>query len=275
MKLQLGSPPSDGDPFSSFIIALQAAGAGEGTVKLYTSAIKSFLDFVEKDPRKVTQDDINRWIVKLMSQAKDKRSRSVTLRYYTIAIRRFLRWLGVNITPVLPRARRKEVRAIREEEAKKLIDSTKRLRDKVIIRLLLETGLRSKELLSISKNDIDMERLSIHVRETKNGEERIVFFTVETKNLLERYMRKENGEKLFNLSYQALYRLIRRSGKRIGIEGLRPHMLRHTFATTAIRKGVPLPAVQRLMGHKDIKTTQIYTHLVTEDLERVYRNAFT
>lgn len=59
---------------------------------------------------------------------------------------------------------------------------------------------------------------------------------------------------------------MKRLGNKIGIPWLRPHILRHTFATNAIRKGVPLPAVQRLMGHKDIKTTQIYTHLITDDL---------
>lgn len=71
-----------------------------------------------------------------------------------------------------------------------------------------------------------------------------------------------------------MYKLIKRLGRKTGLTWLRPHVLRHTFATNAIRRGVPLPAVQRLMGHKDIKTTQIYTHLVTEDLENAYRRAF-
>ncbi|MEM1860175.1 MAG: tyrosine-type recombinase/integrase, partial [Metallosphaera sp.] len=139
--------------------------------------------------------------------------------------------------------------------------------------------LRSSELLSLRRSDVDLERMLIRVRETKNGEERIVFFTSRTATLLRQYLRKTQDKEsdnapLFNLSYQALYKLIKRLGRKTGLTWLRPHILRHTFATNAIRRGVPLPAVQRLMGHKDIKTTQIYTHLVTEDLENAYRRAF-
>ncbi len=91
---------------------------------------------------------------------------------------------------------------------------------------------------------------------------------------MKKYLKTHDGEKLFQITYQALYKTIRRLGEKVGIKGLRPHMLRHSFATNAIRKGVPLPAVQRILGHKDIKTTQIYTHLILDDLEKVYREAF-
>ncbi|AWR97686.1 tyrosine-type recombinase/integrase [Acidianus sulfidivorans JP7] len=283
MKLQLGSPPEDGNYFDSFIMALEAAGAGEGTIKMYSSAIKNFLEFVNKDPKSVTSNDINKWILYLSSKkgrVKDvdsKRARSVTLREYVIAVRRFLKWLGVQINPVLPRARRKEIYALSESEIQAILSSATRLRDKLIIKLFLDTGLRSKELLSLRIKDIDLEKRIIRVRETKNGEERIVFFTKDTEVYLRRFILRKNkkdDDKLFDLSYQALYKIIKRIGNKAGIHGLRPHILRHTFATTAIRRGVPLPVVQRLLGHKDIKTTQIYTHLVLEDLEKVYKQSF-
>ncbi|BDC19776.1 site-specific tyrosine recombinase/integron integrase [Acidianus sp. HS-5] len=280
MKLQLGSPPSDGDYLDAFIIALKAAEAGDGTVKLYSTAVKDFLDFTKKNPKSVTSEDVNKWIIHLMSKegkikgTEMKRARSVTLRNYVIAVRRFLKWIGININPVIPRARRKEIWALSEDDVKRLIDATRRLRDKLIIKLFLDTGLRSKELLSLRVEDIDLKNRMIRVRETKNGEERIVFFTDETEKLLRKYLAKHDNEKLFPMTYQALYKLIKRLGERAGIKGLRPHILRHTFATTAIRKGLPLPAVQRLLGHKDIKTTQIYTHLVLEDLMQAYKKVF-
>ncbi|MEM3947474.1 MAG: tyrosine-type recombinase/integrase, partial [Metallosphaera sp.] len=86
--------------------------------------------------------------------------------------------------------------------------------------------------------------------------------------------KKGENERVFEITYQALYKLVKRLGKKNGISWLRPHILRHTFATNAIKKGAPLPVVQRLLGHKDIKTTQIYTHLMTDDLKRVYRDVF-
>ncbi|MCY0874529.1 tyrosine-type recombinase/integrase [Acidianus infernus] len=281
MKLQLGSPPSDGNYLDAFIIALKAAEAGEGTVKLYSTAVKDFLEFIKKDPKSVTSEDVNRWIIHLMSKegkikgTEMKRARSVTLRNYVIAVRRFLKWIGINVNPVIPRARRKEIRALNEDDIKRLLEATRRLRDKLILRLFLDTGLRSKELLSLRVEDIDLKNRMIRVRETKNGEERIVFFTEETEKLLRKYLAKQgSSERLFPMTYQALYKLIKRLGERAGIKGLRPHILRHTFATIAIRKGLPLPAVQRLLGHKDIKTTQIYTHLVLEDLMQAYKKVF-
>ncbi len=280
MKLQLGSPPSDGDYLDAFIIALKAAEAGDGTIKLYSTAVRDFLDFIKKDPKSVNSEDVNKWIIHLMSKegkikgAERKRARSVTLRNYVIAVRRFLKWIGINVNPVIPRARRKEIWALSEDDLKKLIEATRRLRDKLIIKLFLDTGLRSKELLSLRVEDIDLKNRMIRVRETKNGEERIVFFTDETEKLLRKYLSKHKDEKLFPMTYQALYKLIRRLGEKAGIKGLRPHILRHTFATIAIRKGLPLPAVQRLLGHKDIKTTQIYTHLVLEDLMQAYKKVF-
>jgi integrase/recombinase XerD len=274
VKLELGSPPEDGDLYEAFINALYAAGAGKGTIKMYSIAIKEFLEFVKKDPKKVTSDDINRWIIELSSKAKDNRARSVTMRYYVIAVRRFLKWLGVNVKPVMPRARRKEIKALSEEEIQKIYDNARTLRDKLIIRLLVETGMRANELLNISVNDIDFNKKMIRLRVTKNGEERVVFFTDNTLLLIRKYLKNHDGEKLFNMTYQALYKTIRRLGEKVGLNGLRPHMLRHSFATNAIRRGVPLPAVQRILGHKDIKTTQIYTHLILDDLEKAYREAF-
>lgn len=283
MKLHLGSPPSDGNYFDSFLLALQAAGAGEGTIKMYSAAIKSFLEFVNKDPKKVTTDDVNKWLIYLSNQkgkikgSDEKRARSVTLREYAIAVRRFLKWIGVEANPVLPKARRKEIYALDENELKRLIEASRTLRDKLIIKLFLDTGVRSKELLNIRVSDVDLEKRIIRVKETKNGEERIVFFTKETEELLRKYISRKNlkdDDKLFNISYQALYKLVKRIGNKAGVKGLRPHILRHTFATTAIRRGIPLPVVQRILGHKDIKTTQIYTHLVLGDLEKIYREAF-
>jgi integrase/recombinase XerD len=283
MKLELGEPPSQGDPYPYFVQLLQVSGAGRGTVKIYSTAIRDFLDFIKKDPRTVTTQDVVNWIYSLSSrvgknQNVDTRGRASTIRTYVLAVRRFLKWLGVNVRPPIPKVRNPERMALDDKTVQLVIDSCRRTRDKAIIALLLDTGLRSSELLSLKVKDVDMTRMTIVVKETKNGEQRIVFFTPRTAELLRKYINREgltSDQPLFNLSYQALYKLVRSIGKRVGIPWLRPHILRHTFATMAIRRGVPLPAVQRILGHRDIKTTQVYTHLITEDLERSYRSAFS
>lgn len=284
VKLQLGKPDIVTDPLEDFISALIAAGASENTIKLYRIAIEDFLDFVKKDPRQITATDLNRWIIDILNRntkaktvldnLEKRREKSITARIYMIAVIRFLKWLGIDIKPTIPKTRKKEIRALTEEEIEKIKHSIKRTKDRLLIQLLLDTGLRAKELLSIRKSDINIEKRYIRVRNTKNGEERIVFFTEETKKLLEKYIKNINdNERVFNMTYNALYRKLKRLGKKLGID-LRPHILRHTFATQAIRKGMPLPVVQKLLGHKDIRTTQVYTHLITEDLQEIYKKIF-
>jgi len=283
VKLQLGKPDIVVDPLDDFISALTVAGASENTIKLYTIAIKDFLDFVKKDPRQITTSDLNKWVIdilnrntkaKVISDLEKRREKATTARHYIIAVVRFLKWLGIDIKPTIPRTRRREIRALSEGDIEKIKNSLKRTKDKLLIQLLLDTGLRAKELLSIRKSDINIEKRFIIVRNTKNGEERIVFFTEETRKMLEKYIKNmSNDQKLFNITYDALYRKLKRLGKKLGID-LRPHILRHTFATQAIRKGMPLPVVQKILGHKDIRTTQIYTHLVTEDLQEIYKKIF-
>ncbi|MEM1626414.1 MAG: site-specific integrase [Sulfolobaceae archaeon] len=280
MKLELGESPKDGDPYNNFVLALTAAGAGEGTIKLYSTAVKDFLNFIKKDPRLVTSEDLNRWILDLLNREGKiknlddaRRARNTTIRSYVIAVKRFLKWLGVNVKPTLPKVRRKEPKIVSESYISSLLSACRSLKYRVILSLLIDTGLRSKELLTLKKSDIDIERRMIVVRNTKNGEERVVFFTDRTADLLKKYLPTVKGEKLFDISYQALYKAIKRVGKKVGVE-LRPHILRHTFATVAIKKGIPLPVVQRLLGHKDIKTTQIYLHLITDDIFKIYKEKF-
>jgi len=283
MRLQLGKPDIIIDPLEDFISALTVAGASENTVRLYRIIISDFLDYVKKDPREVTTADLNKWVSEILKRDtrttkplpdyERKRAKSVSARLYVTAVVRFLRWLGVEIKPTMPRVRKKEVTALTDEDIEKVMKSVKG-EYKLIVMLLLDTGLRAKELLSLRKSDIDLKKRMITVRNTKNGEERIDFFTEETAKLLEKHLREVEGERVFNVSYFALYMKLKRLGKKLGID-LRPHMLRHTFATRSIRKGMPIPVVQKLLGHKDIRTTQIYTHLVTEDLKKVYDETFS
>jgi integrase/recombinase XerD len=283
VKLELGSPPESGDLYNAFINALVLAGAGNGTIKLYSTAVKDFLDFINKDPRKVTSEDLNKWISNLLNregkvkgdEVEKRRAKSVTIRYYIIAVRRFLKWLNVSVKPPIPKVRRKEVKALDESQIQKVLNTCKRTKDKLIIRLLLDTGLRANELLSVLVKDVDLENNMIRVRNTKNGEERVVFFTDETKQLLRKYMKgKKLDEKLFDITYDALYRKLKRLGNKVEIE-LRPHILRHTFATLSLKRGINVITLQKLLGHKDIKTTQIYTHLVLDDLRNEYLKAMS
>lgn len=273
-KLEIGKAEEiDGDYVNSFMLALSAAGAGEGTIKLYTAAVKDFLNFIKKDPKNVKSEDVNKWLMNVLSRVKDKKSS--TARYYAIAVRRFLRWLGVDVKPIIPKAKRREVKALTEDEVEMLLSSVRDDLDLLIISLLMDTGLRAKELLSITWKDIDMKNRTIYIRNAKNGEERVVFVSNKTLELLKRWNKENKEEKVIPLSYSGLYKRIRTLGLKCKFTSkpLRPHILRHTFATIALRKGMNLMALQRVLGHKDIKVTQIYVHLMVDDLKREFEKA--
>ncbi len=268
-----------------FLIALASAGASDETVKAYYSAIKDFLDFLgDKRIKDVRLSDINRWRLDRLrkgfrrSRSRDRRSWMTTLHYYTLFIRRFLQWLGLDIPIPITRKPTSHVEALDESEIERLLSSCSDPLDTVIIRLLLDTGLRSRELLGIRVGDIDFENREIVVREAKYGRERRVLVTRETIEAIRAWIRLKGlreDDRLIPLTYSGLYKRIKRIARRAGIDykRIRPHVLRHTFATRALRRGMNLFALQRLLGHSDVKTTQIYTHLTIDDLRREYERA--
>lgn len=265
-----------------FLAALIAAGASSDTVKAYRSALMDFIEFIGDKPlREITLSDVNRWRITRLekgfkrSKSSDKRSWLTTLHYYTLFLRRFFEWLGLGVKVPVTRKPVRRVEALRDEEVERLLRACSDPLDNVIVRLLIDTGLRSRELIGLRVEDIDFDNREIIVREAKYGRERRVLVTRETLDVLRSWVklkRLKPGDRVIPLTYSGLYKRIKRLAKRAGISvsKLRPHVLRHTFATRALRRGVSLPALQRLLGHKDIKTTQVYTHLTLEDIRREY-----
>lgn len=272
----------------SFLTALAAVGASDNTISSYRSAIRDFLSFTGvRRLREVTPKLVLDWINNRLRYGFEherrgdrdyrvsRRRRQVTMHYYTIFLRRFLEWagLGKNLVPVVRKPRSSNVETLSRDEILKLISAARDVKDLAIVSLLFETGLRASELLSLRVGDINIITGEAIVRSGKYGKERTVFLGPLSKRIVERLIagRKPN-EKLIGLSYNGLYKRIKSLAKRAGIPPgkVRPHILRHSFATEALRSGMSLPALQRILGHTDIKTTQIYLHLVKEDLRREY-----
>ncbi len=295
VKFDLADPPRDildrdvWEALEVFLNALLASGASEKTVKAYRAAISDFLEYSGiKCLREVSEELVDKWKAdrirrgfprKRNSRRSGRRTR-ITLHYYTLFLRGFLKWAGLPVKVSVVRApRSREVDALSEEELSRLEEAARDLLDIIIIRLLCETGLRAGEALSIRVRDIDLSLGEIVVREGKYGEKRTVFFTPVLGELLSVWisLRKlKPGDRLIPLTYVGLWKRLKKLAERAGLDSsrIRPHVLRHTFATNALRRGLNVMALQRILGHSDVKVTQIYTHLHREDLRKAYLAAF-
>ena len=185
---------------------------------------------------------------------------------------------------ILPKKEKKLPEFLHDEELTKLLNlpcnNFLQLRNSLIINLLYSTGLRLSELTNLKCSDYNQSENIFKVK-GKGNKERIVIFSNKSKQLLDDYLKErlmydgefllinKNHKKLTNRGVENILTNI--SKQYLGHEKLHPHMLRHTFATKLLNKGMDLRALQELLGHESLNATQIYTHLAKNQLSEIYR----
>ena len=266
-----------------------------GTIKMYENRLRKFFDWIKwKEPQKITKEDIWRFQVYLSERKLNKSTQA----HYLIVLRMFLKFLR-NIKSLdvidpflieLPKLPEREIRVLTNSELERLINapegnSLKALRDRAILETLFSTGLRISELCNLNR-DIDLEKGEIVVK-GKGGRIRTVFLTERAKKALQEYLyqRKDSDPALFislsrnlppkRITSRGVQKIIKYYAIKSGIiKNIHPHILRHQLATTLVSKGVNLRFVQELLGHKNISTTQIYTHIAKPELKEIYKKFF-
>lgn len=231
---------------------------------------------------------------------RDEELATITQAYHLIALRGFLGYLSKRDIPslspdkiVLPKVSRKQVTFLNYDEIERLvaginISDESGLRDRAIIELLFSSGLRVSELVNLNRDHVNTKRREFMVR-GKGQKDRPVFISEAAADWVTRYLdaREDNLPPLF-LSYSRnnianttgdFRRLTARSVQRIvthyarlaGItKHVSPHTMRHSFATDLLMNGADLRSVQNMLGHSNISTTQVYTHVTDEHLREVY-----
>ena len=162
-----------------------------------------------------------------------------------------------------------------KDEVIKMIDSTNNLKHKLVIMFLYYAGLRLDEVRNISWSDIDTDRETIHLKTAKGDRERVVFFhkrLIETLSMLGMkytgpiFISQRDGK----YNKRTIQQFIKSSSRKAGIKkNVTPHTLRHSFATHLLESGADIRYIQQLLGHKNLKTTQIYTHVANKDIKKL------
>jgi integrase/recombinase XerD len=286
---------------------LVGKGFSASTVEAYGLLnLGPFLDFLTKkgvdDLRRVTADDLLEYRVQVMEGktwlGKPYRWGTISMRIRTV--KRFFGWLEETGRILLnPAGRLEEPRKLKkfpvtvltEDEAERLVvvpdtSTTTGLREKAVLEVLYSTGLRLGELVGLLMEDVDFEGGVVRVNGGKGAKDRVVPLGDAASRCLKAYviqarphlLRRDKNEKHLFLSRYGtplmgglVQRMVGIAARRAGIERqVTPHTLRHTCATLMVRRGAPIQAVSLLLGHADLTSTQIYTHVAGVDVKETH-----
>ncbi len=266
-------------------------GLAANTIEAYRRDLAEFLDFcTEKgaeDIQNITRSHINGYIMML----HDKNLTATSVMRKTASLRGFFKWLCANeicitnpaLTLEQPKVPKKLPKVMTIEEINTLLSQNLNKREKVILELLYGCGLRVSELVNLKINDMDLSAKYLQCT-GKGSKERIVPIGSKALKAIKDYEKErdfilqknrltsknllltEDGK---NITRQEVYTFIHKLGEKIH-KSISPHTLRHTFATHLLENGADLRVVQELLGHSDVATTQLYTHISKKRLKEVY-----
>ncbi len=249
-------------------VELQLRGSSKHTIDAYIRYNKKFLEYIKKNNLTISEDTVKSYLAELISKGLTAKSlnliRAAILFYYN-------QILNYNFEVKTPKIEKKLPVVLTKEEVKLLLKNSKTKKSMLIIKTLYSTGLRVSELINLKKEDIDLKKGFIMVKKGKGNKQRK---TVIDKNLAEELLFISNNYVFHNkgrpLTSRNIQKIISETAKRAGIEKkVTPHVLRHSFATHLLEEGTSIRVIQELLGHENLQTTQIYTHISEEELSKV------
>lgn len=255
---------------------LKLGGFSEKTVKMYYFYNKKFLEFIKKNPLEVSEDDIKNYIVKKMNEEQMKAKSIVLIKaalkfFYDGVLKKNI----VNFKT--PKVAKKLPKVLTKEEVKKIFESAENKKHLLILEFLYSTGLRVSELTNLKVKDLDLNENIGWVRSGKGAKDRLFILSSKLADKLKEYIREENKgfeDYLFKgrqnkMSVRAIQKLVSKCAEKAQLNDISPHTLRHSFATHLLEAGEDIRKIQELLGHSNLSTTQIYTHISREELKKV------
>ncbi|MDI6644308.1 MAG: tyrosine-type recombinase/integrase [Methanobacteriaceae archaeon] len=279
-----------------YLVELEIRNYSKNTIKTYKSIVTNFYKFLIKEKDLYNEKRVLRSFKRYIQYLKREKQVSQNYIYLvTVVVKKFFEFGGLRILDDVqtPKRTKSLPKSLNETEVKDLINAMDldecsnpsknllNIRNKVILALLYSAGLRVSELVSLHSDDVDLGERTIRIR-GKGEKDRIVLFDENTKLLMEEYLEKrtDNSDALFvnrfgnHLTPRYVQMMIKKYAESAGIKKkVTPHILRHSFATHLLKNGVDIRAIQQLLGHSNLSTTQIYTSVDMQTLKNVYDRA--
>ncbi len=267
----------------------------ENTVESYIRDIRFFLDYIHKNIIDISKKDIENYIIFNLPNYNEN-----SINRIIASIKGFFKYLSmykgyINVSEDIESLKRKKTlpKYLSVEEVDKLLDISLETsfdyRNKAMLELLYATGLRASELINLDLNNIDLVNMVVNVY-GKGSKERIVPLSKMAVNYLDIYINNyrnllfvkgKKTDALFlnnhgeRITRQGLYKIIGKIAKLKNInKEITPHVLRHSFATHMIEYGADIRSVQELLGHENVITTEVYTHLANNFIKDSYNEYF-
>lgn len=272
-----------------YIASKAISNLSVGTLYQYKLRLEDFISTVSKPITEITTNDIRLYLYHYKS---DRNATNNYLDQIRKILSGFFCWLQnnsyidsnpcTNVEHIKFQAA--ERKPLTSYELEILRYNCHDIREKAIVDFLFSTGCRVSEFCAANKSDIDWQQRSLVIRHGKGDKRRIVFFNAESELTLRKYLetRCDDSEALFvgsrsphnRLSVKAVQNILNKVSARCNMH-VYPHMLRHTFATSGIRSGMPLEKLQTLMGHAEPRTTLIYAKMDQSDLRREHMRVYS
>ena len=247
-------------------------GFSNQTIKSYAYNVSRYLSFLEKSRLNPSKDSVKYYLLTLNLSVNSMRLQYASISFF---FREILR-KPFNFEEIPIKKKEKSLpKVISKEKIKKIIESCENIKHRIIIKILYSSGLRLQELINLKRKDIDFERNTIYVKNGKGKKDRITIISENLKLDLLKYYSNYNfsTEYLFEgrkgkYTKKSVQKVLDTLGKKVGIK-VTPHMFRHSFATHLLESGTDIRHIQKLLGHSDLSTTQIYTKVSNKELQNI------
>lgn len=260
------------DYINKLIEECNLRGYSKQTTKVYSQFLKDYLSFLEKSRLNMTKESVRYYLLSKKFSVNSSRLAYAALAFF---FREVLRKPFSREEIPIKKKEKTLPKILSRRQIKQLIDSCNNQKHKVILKLLYASGLRLDELINLKRKDIDFEKNILYVKKGKGKKDRITIISENLKLDLLKYYSSYNFASEYVLegrkgkyTKKSVQKILKSLGNKTSIK-VHPHMLRHSFATHLLDDGVDIRYIQKLLGHSDIKTTQVYTQVSNRDIANI------